>query len=104
MSEQKRTPWFPASVKPVRTGIYEVYRPCFEGEGDVDPRHRLKWDGERWLYCEPVGIAVDGDGASMSPTYDMWRGLQGDAHSLEIGASTYLVEFSEPPDRPGDKE
>lgn len=69
-----RTFWYIAAIRPVRPGIYEVYRPCFEGNSDIDPFHRLRWTSYGWQYCEPVGICDDGDDATMSGS-DKWRGL-----------------------------
>lgn len=96
----KKTEWFPADVMPTRAGLYEVYRPIFECEGaTIPPSHMLRWTGLRWVYAYHIGLSDDGDFADMSGD-DRWRGLQGDEHSIEIGAGMYLVEFSEGPDRP----
>ena len=37
----KLTPWFPANVKPVRAGVYEV-------KEDDPPAWYRRWDGECW--------------------------------------------------------
>jgi hypothetical protein len=73
-ADMKKTEWYMAAIRPARPGIYEVYRPCFIGDNDIDPYHRLKWTGTGWQYCEPVGICDDGDTASMERR-DKWRGL-----------------------------
>lgn len=89
MSKRKRTPWFPANVKPVRNGWYETLT--------RELRHveRRYWNGVRWFW--------DSDGLYVCILQrHEWRGIQGDEHSCQIGANTYLVEFDEPPDRPGD--
>jgi hypothetical protein len=108
MSKQKLTPWFPARERPVRDGIYECNR--LEA-GNRRVTRMLMWTGGQglhgWSYtddgvdsmCKPGEPAImwEADG-------DKWRGLQGDEHSMQIGASAYLVEFGEGPDRPGDDE
>jgi len=96
----KRTKWFPAGIKPVREGLYETR---------VDGSQTAVWscwkgywtaasEDKHWVMQK----AAIGDRSFWQQRN--WRGLQGDEHSLEIGASTYLVEFSEGPDRPGDDE
>jgi hypothetical protein len=42
----KHTPWFPASVKPVRAGVYEVK------EGRLPVWYRY-WDGQFWYAGGP---------------------------------------------------
>lgn len=37
----KHTPWFPANVKPVRAGVYEI-------QGDGLPAWYRYWDGQFW--------------------------------------------------------
>jgi hypothetical protein len=72
----KKTEWFPATIKPTRVGIYEVYRPIFEYEGaSISPSHMLRWTGSRWEYAYRLGMSDDGDVAGMSGG-DRWRGLQ----------------------------
>lgn len=41
----KVTPWFPAEVRPVHAGIYEV-------EGVLAPFHY--WDGKQWLHIAAI--------------------------------------------------
>ena len=42
MSKPKLTPWYPASVKPVRKGVYQVrVFPHFDGW--------RRWEGGRWM-------------------------------------------------------
>lgn len=43
MSNAQMTPWFPASVKPVRTGVYEVQL----ARGPVFNTFAF-WTGDRW--------------------------------------------------------
>jgi hypothetical protein len=37
----KHTPWFPANVKPVRAGVYEI-------QDDGPPAWYRRWDGKDW--------------------------------------------------------
>jgi hypothetical protein len=70
--EQDLTPWFPASVKPVREGVYQrLY--------DEGPAF-CRWDGRYWH----IGILVQRRYAHMqatimniaAPNQDLpWRGL-----------------------------
>ena len=98
----KKTPWFGPDIEPVRNGFYErEWDPKI-----VDRDNRLDyWDGINWSY----GARNDDGNLVVVRVFDpirlRWRGLQGDEHSLEIGASTYLVEFGdEGRDRPRDDE
>lgn len=43
MSKQKKTPWFPPSIKPVRKGVYET-----NSENGGSPGFNW-WDGQSWL-------------------------------------------------------
>jgi hypothetical protein len=61
MSEQKLTPWFPASVKPVREGVYEVK------EVGGPNTFLLRWFRKRWWLTECDGKAFIQDRE--------WRGL-----------------------------
>ena len=71
----KLTPWFPADVKPVHEGDYEVKRYRSGGFGKMRP-HRLTWDGEDWRYAHDFEKARKSDFASMKASDgDMWRGL-----------------------------
>jgi hypothetical protein len=58
----KMTAWFPASVKPVRIGLYE----CRRGQ---DPE-MLLWNGKDWFYPMGQVWACMTDAAG-----DKWRGL-----------------------------
>lgn len=58
----KRTQWFPASVKPVHVGRYEVYLAI---RGVL----RLWWDGAQWRVWAADGWPVRLEWG------DMWRGL-----------------------------
>jgi hypothetical protein len=63
----KLTPWFPASVMPVRPGVYEV-------NAHNRARYR-RWDGRHWF----VGSSTTKDAASSKYPLFMnahsWRGL-----------------------------
>lgn len=98
--KRKKTPWFPADINPVRPGVYRVEK----GFG-ICWAH---WDGRRWSHAYTQTMSPDASvfvhNRYAHPVFK-WRGLQGDEHSLEIGESTYLVEFGdEGRDRPGDDE
>jgi hypothetical protein len=63
----KLTPWFPANVKPVRVGVYQVR------DTDTLPWYR-RWDGAHWhIGAESVRIAA----ATSMPIDSQlpWRGL-----------------------------
>lgn len=59
----KRTPWYPASVKPARVGWYEV-RLSFDHGPMMERWH---WDGEYWT------DELQSDVWMCKP--DKWRGL-----------------------------
>ncbi len=75
----KRTPWFPASVKPVREGAYEGE---IEVDGCICRCYQVSWRNEMWH----VAIAASADGGkqvmmadpfgllSRNPSF-RWRGL-----------------------------
>lgn len=85
-----KTPWYSGTVRPAREGAYRV-RKSF---GEI----WAYWNGRTWSH---------GYGGSVVPCKEdfvfneqawpvlEWRGLQGDEHSLRIGASTYLVDFGD---------
>lgn len=108
----RKTAWIPFTTKPTRAGVY-----LCRNIGQLDTWWRA-YDGTLWHYGIRATFPT-GQFAEKSPSYYFaktlnwppvlddfeWRGLQGDEHSLEIGASTYLVEFGdEGRDRPGDDE
>lgn len=51
----KKTPWFPANIKPVREGPYEVWSAAYESAGWY-----AWWDGKEW------GPAFKGGGQEKS--------------------------------------
>lgn len=65
MAELQVTPWFTASVNPVRRGLYEVLY-----DGFVRPLMRL-WDGLHWVYPERPEVRC---GFGLWPN-DQWRGV-----------------------------
>ena len=96
----KKTPWFEPSVKPAREGVYQI-------RYAKDPNRKIYWalwNGSSW--CAGYGKFCHAENETRRGGIQekFWRGLQGDEHSCQIGASTYAVEFSEGPDRPGDDE
>lgn len=63
----KKTKWFPADVKPVHVGVYEIRHTAL-------PRGFAMWDGLRWshLMCE----RYEEPHFEFSPFQDKeWRGL-----------------------------
>jgi hypothetical protein len=81
VSGPKLTPWFSASVDPVRPGLYRVDRPT------VNPRYprrtMLRWNGVHWMHTEQ---STGQNAGSWVHTYadmraahgDKWRGLASD--------------------------
>jgi hypothetical protein len=73
VSKPKTTPWFRASIKPVRKGWYQVRGSCFldAGKGGIAivMRH---WNGSCWEWENKAGLLVS---AGISPYQDEWRGL-----------------------------
>lgn len=67
MKQPKLTPWYPASVKPVRPGVYEVH---FDRDCAISFK---RWTGRRWVWLE---IALRSD-FGRKPG-DKWRGLAQD--------------------------
>ena len=71
MDKRKRTAWFPASVKPVRQGVYEVRQVLPYGARFTDVQVR-RFTGNGWAglaggYCDFVTLIGD-----------RWRGLAED--------------------------
>lgn len=67
----KLTPWFPASVKPARVGVYEKR---------TSGHHATQWagwDGRVWnvLCLTPEEAAAEMDGHPTCFPDDEWRGL-----------------------------
>jgi hypothetical protein len=66
MARPKLTPWFRATVKPARPGVYRVRAAC--------PWYRF-WDGSKWF----VGASTPRDAAAYMPRRRAeaadWRGL-----------------------------
>ncbi len=73
----KRTPWFPASVKPVRDGVYEGE---VEVDGYVCRCYQVSWRDDDWHVA--IAASPTGDRLAMmpdlfgllGPTF-RWRGL-----------------------------
>jgi hypothetical protein len=74
MKNQEMTPWFPATINPVRVGIYECRR--IEGAFHIITR-KLRWNGIGWEYPAHNEIGLrDGHFARLSARDgDVWRGL-----------------------------
>jgi hypothetical protein len=69
------TPWFPASIDPVRPGTYQVHR---YGVNEAYPaRTVLEWTGASWRHTEDSAIDLINHRADMSGK-DKWRGLAAD--------------------------
>lgn len=58
----KRTPWYPAHIKPVRVGMYEIKFGGFVFSG-------YYWNGEKWMVGENSAFAL------WNQTQLKWRGL-----------------------------
>ena len=65
----KKTEWFPACIKPVRVGEYEVNRPCMPSERWA--QCRMFWNGNRWQYPDR-GYT---DFGTVHESGGEWRGL-----------------------------
>jgi len=79
MSEM--TPWFPAIVNPVRNGVYEVKRLCWDyPTGQFVRRwHKLEWRNNRtWHYTKNARMSYPGSLAAMVPGEGFWRGIASD--------------------------
>jgi hypothetical protein len=97
----KKTSWFPDHVKPAREGLYQTRLPY------VPSMTWSVWKDGSWHYASTSAaesVRKARHGCRSFWQVREWRGLQGDEHSLQIGSSMYLVEFSEEPDRPGEDE
>jgi hypothetical protein len=75
MSKPKVTPWFPASVKPKRVGVYQVEDE--EDENFPDQTFGYKhWDGSIFgLFCGSPGDAERHGGLNSAFRVKRWRGL-----------------------------
>lgn len=58
MKKPKLTPWFPADVKPVHVGVYEVR----------GSNHMWLWNGSLWCSAGKIPWICQGQ-------YKVWRGL-----------------------------
>ena len=94
ITNEMYTEWFPGAVKPVRKGVYRVEKSFGE--------MWAHWDGRTWSHgscekvlTEPVFFRLKRFHTSSAFPVLRWCGLQGDAHSLQIAANTYLVDFGD---------
>lgn len=93
------TDWYSPLQHPVREGVYELVNTS------TGMHFFSNWHCGAWAIA-----CMTAENAAMIKTPSIvqdrwpWRGRQGDEHSLQIGSSMFLVEFSEGPDRPGDDE
>jgi hypothetical protein len=62
----KKTKWFPADIKPVRIGIYEV----------LGSNHMWLWDGANWRSSGPSRFLCQGQ-------WKIWRGLASDPNKVK---------------------
>jgi hypothetical protein len=70
---KRLTPWFPANVKPVHVGRYEVIRK--DVSASYPQRTKLLWDGADWRHTSTSGDPrYEGGHADMSGK-NKWRGL-----------------------------
>jgi hypothetical protein len=73
MSKQKLTPWFPASVKPARDGVYLTRKTGFSHDGVY-----RKWKNGMWHFnSDSVDVAAKETQQSPAivQTDRQWRGL-----------------------------
>lgn len=82
MSEQL-TDWFPASVKPLRPGVYEV-------KNTYDTTRWFSFfDGYEFKWWDmTVGAAFSRRAAETNAEADFWRGLAADPHSRTDDSQT----------------
>jgi hypothetical protein len=70
--EQELTPWFPPTMKPVRSGYYDT-RICSMFGIPTHPELRLYWNNERKLFvASPHSRSFYGGGC-----FDQWRVWRG---------------------------
>jgi hypothetical protein len=72
VSKPKTTPWFRASIKPVRKGWYQVRGSFYETHGRIGVVWRY-WSGKSWRWKSPSYCELTS--ALVIPGEDMWRGL-----------------------------
>lgn len=73
MTAPKVTDWFPASVKPVRRGVYERIPTIWTGRA-----YRFAvWDGRKWLCSNRTAIGANFSAANgiSQEQNTPWRGL-----------------------------
>lgn len=80
MTKQRLTPWFPASVKPVHVGYYEVRNESYmhwNSKGRLVGRKSRYWNGKKWLTTDPKGhLGFISEPSIMgSHPSQQWRGL-----------------------------
>ena len=75
MSEAKRTPWYPASIKPARAGMYEVRSALCNLPYRCVAPHKMPFNGKNW----PIF------GAPAEPGFE-WRGLAEDPQQAQEAA------------------
>lgn len=80
ITNDMKTDWFPASVKPVRAGLYETER--FQVTDAAAGIRLARWDGFNWRYVESTGLMPAGGRMEMcTRDGDRWRGLTEEAHA-----------------------
>jgi len=63
----KKTAWFPAHIRPVRKGVYEIKRPRTT---------YAYWNGQFWSYEERwINFASEMRLTHSTEQYKTWRGL-----------------------------
>ena len=74
MSEPKLTPWYPASVKPVREGVYPTSIYYWRGEIEYGYSN---WNGSRWSMqaATPHDAKARGFFLNAARQDKRWRGL-----------------------------
>ena len=93
-----KTPWFDASVKPVRDGEYEVKRLIwdFRWRKFHLSYHRLEFRRGTWYYTRRARMAHPGSLAAM--THDnacKWRGLASDPNRRNMEVDRHESDTDE---------
>jgi len=80
-SKLERTDWIPASVNPVRAGMYECFYYDPNGSEEYQFIVKRKWTGSKWINSKgavPTCFFGTVEG-------DCWRGLTKKAHDHVLG-------------------
>ena len=70
MTNSKMTPWYPASVKPVRKGLYQTRMP-----GQTSPDGYQKWGVRFWCAWDNSAKIAEQSSVKSNFQNPEWRGL-----------------------------